>query len=73
MLNQMIRFSPEGVLEAERFGEVFACGAGAVALMLWLAKFLDARQVTLLHHSTSAEASGDSSRVVGYGALAVTK
>lgn len=73
MLNQMIRFSSEGVLEAERCGEGFACGAGAVALMLWLARFLDARQVTLLHHSTSAEASGDSSRVVGYGALAVTK
>jgi len=73
MLNQMIRFSPQGVLEAERCGEGFACGAGAVALMLWLAKFLDAHQVTLLHHSTSAQASGDSSRVVGYGALAVTK
>ncbi len=73
MLKQMTGFSPEGVLKAERCGEGFACGAGAVALMLWTAHFLGAAKVTLLHHSTSAEASGDSSRVVGYGALAVTR
>lgn len=73
MLNQMIAFSPEGVLKAERCGEGYACGAGAVALMLWITRLLGADQVTLLHHSTSADASGDASRVVGYGALAVTK
>jgi len=73
MLHNMTAFSPEGVLKAERCGEGFACGAGAVALMLWTSRFLGASQVTLLHHSTSADASGDSSRVVGYGALAVTR
>lgn len=73
MLKQMMSFSPEGVLKAERSGTGFACGAGAVALMLWTARFLGAERVTLLHHSTSADASGDSSRVVGYGALAVTR
>lgn len=72
MLQQITTFSPEGVLKAERCGEGFACGAGAVALMLWTSKLLGASKVTLLHHSTSADASGDSSRVVGYGALAVT-
>lgn len=73
MIQQMVAFSPEGVLRAERTGAGFACGAGAVALMLWTAHFLGAEKVTLLHHSTSADASGDSSRVVGYGALAVTR
>ncbi len=73
MLKQMMSFSPEGVLKAERSGTGFACGAGAVALMLWTARFLGAERVTLLHHSTSADASGDSSRVVGYGALVVTR
>ena len=73
MLKHMIEFSPEGVLKAERCGEGYACGAGAVALMMWITKFLGANQVTLLHHSTSADASGDDSRVVGYGALAVTR
>lgn len=73
MIRQMTGFSPEGVLKAESCGEGFACGAGAVALMLWTAHFLGASKVSLLHHSTSAEASGDTGRVVGYGALAVTK
>jgi len=73
MLQQITAFSPEGVLRAERCGEGFACGAGAVAFMLWTEKFLGATRVTLLHHSTSADASGDSKRVVGYGALAVTR
>ena len=73
MLQNMTANSPEGVLKAERCGEGFACGAGAVALMLWTSRFLGSSQVTLLHHSTSADASGDSSRVVGYGALAVTR
>lgn len=73
MLNQITAFSPEGVLKAERCGEGFACGAGAVSLMLWTSKFLGAGKITLLHHSTSAETSGDDSRVVGYGALAVTR
>jgi len=72
MLHQMAAFSPEGVLKAERCGEGFACGAGAVALMLWTSRLLSAGEVTLLHQSTSADASGDASRVVGYGALAVT-
>ncbi len=73
MLRQMTAFSPEGVLKAESCGEGFACGAGAVALMLWTSHYLGATKVTLLHHSTSAEASGDTSRVVGYGALALTR
>ena len=73
MLQHITSFSPEGVLKAERCGEGFACGAGAVALMLWTSRFLCATSVTLLHHSTSADASGDTSRVVGYGALAVTR
>lgn len=72
MLQQITAFSPDGVLKAERCGEGFACGAGAVAFMLWTAKLLGANRVTLLHHTTSADASGDSSRVVGYGALAIT-
>lgn len=73
MLKQITAYSPEGVLKAERCGEGYACGAGAVALMLWITRFLGASKVTLLHHSTSADASGDTSRVVGYAALAVTR
>lgn len=65
-------FDPEGVLDAEATGTGFACGAGAVALALWTTRLLGAKQVTLLHHTTSAEASGDTSSVVGYTAAAIT-
>lgn len=73
MLQQMSSFSPTGVLQAEADDEGFACGSGAVALVLWTAQALGANKVTLLHHSTSADASGDRSSVVGYGALAITR
>jgi AmmeMemoRadiSam system protein B len=73
MMKRMTEFSPEGVLQAEANQEGFACGSGAVALVLWTAKALGANQVTLLNHSTSARASKDTSSVVGYGALAITR
>jgi AmmeMemoRadiSam system protein B len=71
MTSKFSHFDPTGVLEAEARNQGFACGAGAVALALWTTQFLGAKQVTLLHHSTSAEASGDSSSVVGYAAAAI--
>ena len=73
MLEQMTKFSPEGVLKAERSGSGSACGAGAVALVLWLAGNMGANQVTLLHYATSAEASKDTQRVVGYGSAVITR
>jgi AmmeMemoRadiSam system protein B len=73
MLGQMEAFSPDGVLEAERLGTGFACGAGAVAAVLWASRFLGADKVELLHYSTSAEETGDRQSVVGYGAAVVLK
>ena len=72
MTSHFTDFDPQGVLEAEARQEGFACGAGAVALALWTTQFLGAKHVTLLHHTTSAEASGDTSSVVGYAAAAIT-
>lgn len=72
MTTHFIDFDPEGVLRAEVKQEGFACGAGAVALALWTTRLLGASKVTLLHHTTSAEASGDTSSVVGYAAAAIT-
>ena len=72
MTGRFISFDPQGVLDAEAHQEGFACGAGAVALALWTAKLMGATHVSLLHHSTSADSSGDSSRVVGYAAAAIT-
>jgi AmmeMemoRadiSam system protein B len=71
MLEQIHQFSPAGVLQAEATGKGFACGNGAVAVVLWAAQQLGGKTVTILHHSTSAEATGDRSQVVGYGAAAI--
>jgi MEMO1 family protein len=71
MLKKIGAFSPDGVLQAEDERTGFACGSGAVAVVLWAARALGATKVTILHHSTSADATGDTSQVVGYGAAAI--
>jgi AmmeMemoRadiSam system protein B len=73
MLRHMAEFSPEGILSAERRGTGFACGATAVAAVLWAARELGANLVTILHHSTSGEVTGDFDSVVGYGAGVILK
>lgn len=73
MMRQITDFSPEGALEAELEGRGFACGISAVAAALWTAQQLGADRVAALHHSTSAEETGDRSSVVGYGAAAILK
>jgi Predicted dioxygenase len=73
MMAQFAAFSPEGVLRDEAEETGFACGSGAVALVLWTARALGADQVTLLHHATSAEATHDRTNVVGYGSAVITR
>jgi AmmeMemoRadiSam system protein B len=71
MLSLIEAFSPQGVLQAEEAGTAFACGAGAVAAVLVAARELGGNEVKILHYSTSAEETLDSSSVVGYGAAVV--
>jgi AmmeMemoRadiSam system protein B len=71
MLEKIMEFSPEAVLKAEEEGTGSACGNGAVAAVLWAAKELGGSKVTILHHSTSAQTTGDRLQVVGYGAAAI--
>jgi AmmeMemoRadiSam system protein B len=73
MLQLIGSFSPEEVLKADSGGSAFACGANAIASVLWAARDLGADAVKILHHSTSAAETGDHSSVVGYGAAAILK
>jgi MEMO1 family protein len=68
MLRQIEDFSPEGAFRVEQEGKGFACGVAAVAAVLTAARALGADRVEVLHHSTSADSTGDRQRVVGYGA-----
>ena len=73
ILDKINSFSPEEVLRSEEKGTGFACGVSAVAAVLWTAKEMGANNVQVLHHSTSAEETGDNSSVVGYGAAVIYK
>jgi len=71
MLRQIESFSPEGVLRAQSAGIGQACGAGAVAAVLFAAQKLGADAVRILNYSTSGDITGDFSSVVGYGAAVI--
>ena len=63
----------EMVLAGARDESAPACGAGGIAAMLDATRLLGADRVQILNYSTSADATGDTSSVVGYGAVAVLK
>jgi AmmeMemoRadiSam system protein B len=73
MLEQIERFDPAGVLEAEDEGKGFACGKGAIAAVLLAAKQLGATQTRVIKHATSGDVTHDFSSVVGYGAAVIWK
>jgi AmmeMemoRadiSam system protein B len=73
VLKQIGNFSPEGLFKADKEGTGFACGLPAIAAVLWAAKALGADHAQVLHHSTSADQTGDTSSVVGYGAAVILK
>jgi len=71
MLRRIKTMDAESVLSAEKNGAASACGASAVAVMLWITKKAGAKKVYVLNYSTSADSTGDETSVVGYGAAAV--
>ena len=73
MLRRIAGFDPLAVLEAEEQGQGFACGRGAVAVVLWAAQELGANHVQILHYATSGDVTGDFHQVVGYGAAVITR
>lgn len=73
MIRRITSLDPQGVLDADRTGQGLACGAAAVAAVLWAALELGANSAKLLHYSTSADTNKDRTSVVGYAAIAITK
>jgi AmmeMemoRadiSam system protein B len=71
VLRRLEAFDPQGVMDAEEEGSGFACGRGAMAAVLWASKQLGADRVSVLHHATSGDVSGDFDSVVGYGAAII--
>lgn len=73
MLEIIEGFDPAAVLDAEADGKGHACGAAAIATVMWAARDMGANKVVVLNHSTSGDETGDYSQVVGYGAAVLLK
>jgi len=73
VLRRVEALDPDAVLRAEDEGRGFACGAGALAAVLWAARDLAADGVRILCHATSGEVTGEREQVVGYGAAAILR
>lgn len=73
MLDAIAAFDPHRVIQVEDEGRAFACGRVAIATVLVAAKALGADRVQIAGYGTSADASGDTFRVVGYGAAVIYK
>ena len=73
MLRRIKALDPLAVLGAESERKASACGAGAVAAVLWASEMAGADYAGILNYSTSADVTGDTSSVVGYGAAVLTK
>jgi AmmeMemoRadiSam system protein B/AmmeMemoRadiSam system protein A len=50
-----------------------ACGGGPIIAAMIAAERLGANQATVLRYANSGDTAGDKSRVVGYGAIAISK
>ncbi|TDA63787.1 MAG: AmmeMemoRadiSam system protein B [Chloroflexi bacterium] len=73
LLKRIVSLDPKAVLAAEAEGVGFACGAGAIAAVMAAAVEMGANAAQILHHSTSADETGDLTSVVGYGSVVILK
>ena len=72
MITAWSSFSAKNILDTARKGEGEACGLGAVIAGISLCKIAGAKSLHVVGQDTSATASGDTHRVVGYGAAVIT-
>ena len=68
ILDAVRNMQPEAIFTAEEQGKGFACGAGALATVLWVCQKLGGMQSEVVYYTTSAETTHDTQSVVGYGA-----
>jgi len=61
----------EGMLEVVEREDISMCGAAPAAAMLYATRELGAREAEVVAYGSSADASGDTTRVVGYAAVVV--
>ncbi len=70
-IDQVLALDPRGLYDTVRRERISMCGYCPTAAMLIAARRLGATQAELVRYATSADASGDYSRVVGYAGMVV--
>ncbi len=71
-IERIEELDPEGLLRVTKEEGITMCGRAPVATMLVAAKLLGATGAALIDYTDSGDASGDTSRVVGYAGIVVS-
>ncbi len=71
VIEAILKLQPQEMLKRVASEDVTMCGYAPTAIMLIAAKQLEAQKAGLIKYTTSGDATGDYSSVVGYAGLAV--
>jgi MEMO1 family protein len=71
-IEKILRFDPRGLFDVCRREEISMCGLGPAVAMLTALKQIGSNHAELVKYATSADVSGDRSRVVGYAGFLFT-
>jgi len=70
-IDRVLALDPEGLYRTVADHDISMCGVIPVTAALFAAKALGAKSAELIRYATSAEASGDDRRVVGYAGIVI--
>ncbi len=68
-IETILDMDPEGLIEIVMGNNISMCGVIPTAVMLFTAKFLNAKEAELVEYADSGKVTGDISEVVGYAGL----
>ena len=68
-IEQILNLDPRGLFDVCRKEKISMCGLGPAVAMLMALQVIAANHAELVKYATSADVSGDTSAVVGYGGL----
>lgn len=71
LIEYILRFDVEGMLEKSRLDSISLCGAAPVAIALLCCKKLGCTKAQVQRYQTSGDAFGDYSSVVGYAGITI--
>lgn len=70
-INHILSLDGPGLIKTVQENNITMCGVFPTALLLETAKLLGSTEAELIHYTTSAEASGNTSQVVGYAGIVI--